>query len=83
MDAIVALTLRHGNVDHLVQLGSPTYLVKKELLSALLVRAVQDKHIGRQVLGYFVRLGIGHSGTRRIRRPRGTPLRSRSGEKAP
>ncbi len=49
VDAIAALTLRHGNIDHLVQLGSPTYPVKKELLSALLVQAVQDEHIGRQV----------------------------------
>ncbi|MFD6935370.1 hypothetical protein ACFWAP_04320 [Streptomyces goshikiensis] len=49
VDAMAALTLRHGNVDHLVQLGSQSYPVKKELLSALLVQAVQDEHIGRQV----------------------------------
>ncbi|GAA3387937.1 hypothetical protein [Streptomyces roseoviridis] len=51
VDAIAALTLRHGNVDHLVQLGSPAYPVKKELLSALLIQAIQDEHIGRQVWG--------------------------------
>lgn len=49
VDAIAALTLRHGNIGHLVQLGSPTYPVKKELISALLVQAVQDEHVGRQV----------------------------------
>ncbi|SCE10064.1 hypothetical protein GA0115239_12054 [Streptomyces sp. BpilaLS-43] len=51
VDAVAALTLRHGNLDHLVQLGSPTYPVKEELLSALLVQAVQDEHIGRQAWG--------------------------------
>ncbi|MFJ8897215.1 hypothetical protein [Streptomyces sp. NPDC102370] len=51
VDAIAALTLRHGNVDHLVQLGSKSYPVKEELLSALLVQAVQDEHIGRQAWG--------------------------------
>ncbi|WP_329316255.1 hypothetical protein OG723_40360 [Streptomyces sp. NBC_01278] len=51
VDAIAALTLRHGNVDHLVRLGSPTHRAKKELLSALLVQAVQDEHIGRQAWG--------------------------------
>jgi hypothetical protein len=49
VDAIAALTLRHGNIGHLVQLGFPTYPVKKKLLSALLVQAVQDEHVGRQV----------------------------------
>ncbi|MFK4107745.1 hypothetical protein [Streptomyces sp. NPDC002176] len=48
VDSIAALTLRHGNVDHLVQLGSPTRPVKQELLSAVLVQAVQDEHVGRQ-----------------------------------
>ncbi|MCJ1676135.1 hypothetical protein MTF65_01905 [Streptomyces sp. APSN-46.1] len=51
VDAIAALTLRHGNVDHLVQLGSPTHPAKKALLSALMVQAVQDEHIGRQAWG--------------------------------
>ncbi|MFF5808915.1 hypothetical protein [Streptomyces sp. NPDC012746] len=51
VDAIAALTLRHGNVDHLVQLGSPNHPAKKELLSALLVEALQDEHIGRQAWG--------------------------------
>ncbi len=51
VEAIAALTLRHGNVDHLIQLGSPPHPAKKELLSALLVQAVQDEHIGRQAWG--------------------------------
>lgn len=51
VDAIAALTLRHGNVSHLVQLGSPTHPARKELLSALLLQAVRDEHIGRQAWG--------------------------------
>ncbi|MFI9424642.1 hypothetical protein ACIG54_13900 [Streptomyces achromogenes] len=51
VDAIAALILRHGNVDHLVQLGTQAFPVKEELLSALLVQAVQDEHIGRQAWG--------------------------------
>ncbi|MFI6348468.1 hypothetical protein [Streptomyces sp. NPDC050560] len=51
VDAIAALTLRHGTVDHLLLLGSATHPAKKELLSTLLVKAVQDEHIGRQAWG--------------------------------
>lgn len=51
VDAIAALILRHGNVDHLAQLGTQAFPVKEELLSALLVQAVQDEHIGRQAWG--------------------------------
>lgn len=51
VDAIAALILRHGNVDHLAQLGTQAFPLKEELLSALLVQAVQDEHIGRQAWG--------------------------------
>lgn len=51
VNAVAALTLRHGSAHHFNQLGSLARTAKKELLSAVMVQAVQDEHAGRHAWG--------------------------------
>ena len=47
VDALADLVLRHGSTDHLDILGSIARSENPELLSAVMLRAVQDEHVGR------------------------------------
>ncbi|MFF7616291.1 hypothetical protein [Streptomyces lavendulae] len=51
VDAIAALTLRHGTAEHLTRLSLLARSAGKELLSAVMLRAVQDEHAGRRAWG--------------------------------
>ncbi|MFF3606743.1 hypothetical protein [Streptomyces sp. NPDC002463] len=51
VEALSVLTLRHGNTPHFQQLGTLARTGKKALLSAVMVRAVQDEHAGRHAWG--------------------------------
>ncbi|MFB7360294.1 hypothetical protein [Streptomyces gardneri] len=51
VDALSVLTLRHGSTPRFGQLGPLARTGKKEVLSAVMTRAVRDEHAGRQAWG--------------------------------
>ncbi|MGI5401480.1 hypothetical protein ACQEVG_38145 [Streptomyces sp. CA-135486] len=55
VNALATLTLRHGSSDYLNNLGSVARNDKSELLSAVMVLAVRDEHVGRLTWGTLYR----------------------------
>ncbi|MEV7536403.1 hypothetical protein ACIQNV_38880 [Streptomyces hydrogenans] len=51
VDALSVLTLRHGSTPRFGQLGPLARTGRKEVLSAVMTRAVRDEHAGRQAWG--------------------------------
>ncbi|MFI8372010.1 hypothetical protein [Streptomyces sp. NPDC085466] len=51
VDALTVLTLRHGSTPRLSRLGPLARTGKKDVLSAVMTRAVRDEHAGRQAWG--------------------------------